>query len=427
MRRKGIITVFVLLTSLSQLYSLQKKMRTVAVLDFTNEQKSPGLDYLRQSLPESISASLSKSADVQVVERRNLSAVLKEAELAQLGVTDTEEIQKAGRLAKADVLILGSFSGKPDSIRLTMKAVESSTGKVIDGKNVSASLGDLFDKSAQAVLGMAGVISGKRLGTITISTNPEGAEIFLDGNSIGESPVIEHKISAGEHRIFITKMGYTEQEYTVSVKPGENVKWSANLPEKRKAQLIILAFSFHRVFSDNSALKPSNLYLPQVGLSFGKITAYFELGLSAWDHSYTYESAFGVPLTQERKYSVTLLVLGVNYEPFEHWTYVSPYVGAFIGGMLATDYRRKYLASEGETGDEQVKQAFLGILGLRAGLEIMPKNRISIFLEGRYSYVPQEVIRPIDESQGLLGGLVSKDTTLQLNSYTFGGGIKFSF
>lgn len=418
--------IFFLAIGASGLSAQQKKLRTVAVIDFTNEQKSTGLAYLSKALPESISASLSNSTDIKIVERRKLAAMLKETELAQLGVTSSEEYQKAGKLAKADVLIVGSFSGKADAIHLSLKAIDVATGTVLDGKSFTAQLGDLFDKSTQAAQAMAAVISGQNLGYLTINTNPQGAEIFIDGFSVGTSPIVEYKLTAGEHRIFITKKGHSEREYPIIIKANDKVKWSANLPDLRKPVQSVIGFSMHRVFSENSDLNASNLYMPMLGLTFGSITGYFEMGFSSQDHSYSFSSPFGGQLTQDRRYVITLWTLGINYEPFDQLTYVSPYLGIFAGYMSATDYR-KVQKSAGEVTDETLGENSLFQLGGKMGIEILPKNMFSFFIEGRYLYVPGEVSRVVHESQGLLGGLTARETKISLNSFSIGGGVKFSF
>ena len=100
---------------------------SVGVVNFTNHTSGAGLQYLSKSLPESISATLSGSKDIRVVERAQLAKIVDEIALGQTGLFNERQISRAGRMIRADVLIIGSYSGNPERIVLTMKAVRVTT------------------------------------------------------------------------------------------------------------------------------------------------------------------------------------------------------------------------------------------------------------------------------------------------------------
>ncbi|MBM7685084.1 MAG: hypothetical protein PWP07_1035 [Epulopiscium sp.] len=55
-----------------------------------------------------------------------------------------------------------------------------------------------------------------KLGKVSIDTNPSGAEVFIDDNYVGVSPV-ETKLPYGEHKIAIVKEGYSPLQIPISL------------------------------------------------------------------------------------------------------------------------------------------------------------------------------------------------------------------
>ncbi len=59
-------------------------------------------------------------------------------------------------------------------------------------------------------------------GNINIQSEPKGAEVYLDGNFMGNSPISLKEIDAGEHIIKLTKQGYFDAETSITLNPKEN-------------------------------------------------------------------------------------------------------------------------------------------------------------------------------------------------------------
>ena len=68
------------------------------------------------------------------------------------------------------------------------------------------------------------------LGLITIASDPQNAEVYIDGADVGQTPIIEYSLSAGRHTIRVERAGYKTQTETVMV--------SANEPVRRRFTLI---------------------------------------------------------------------------------------------------------------------------------------------------------------------------------------------
>ena len=66
-------------------------------------------------------------------------------------------------------------------------------------------------------------------GSLSISSDPSGAEVYLDGNYKGETPKNISKVVVGNHTIKLTKFGYDDVIRNVSVSAGETLHLYENL------------------------------------------------------------------------------------------------------------------------------------------------------------------------------------------------------
>ena len=93
---------------------------------------------------------------------------------------------------------------------------------------------------------------------LSINTIPEKVEISLDGNILGETPIIGKKISPGEHTFKIQKDGYAPISYGLNVNPSKSISLDFFMNPvydiKFKTQELLLIFELndtHR-WTDNT-------------------------------------------------------------------------------------------------------------------------------------------------------------------------------
>lgn len=397
--------------------------RTVGVVNFTNHTGKTGLQYLSTALPESITATLSQVKNINVVERGQLTAVVKEIELGQTGLFDERSVKKTGKILQADVLFLGSFTGNPVEVILSLKAVDVKTGKVLDGKVVKAPLANLFDSANQAALSMTAMITGADTGVLSVSTTPDGADIYIDGLHVGKSPIVETKLLAGRHRIKAVKSGYIEAETTVSVGKNTRDTWSPYLAESRLRNRTDIGANVYYFIPVNENLEAAPLYAVFMGQSFQRLYMAAEMGYSQIKHDLTFSSPFG-SITQERTYGYFIIYGHLTYAPFEIGSYLLPYFGVFGGWGYLVDYRKSTTHSDNE---EKLDTQHVWSVGPKAGITIAPFSRVSLFLEARILFTPIKVKRKVYESRGILGGLEEKESEYYFNAYSIGAGIKLYF
>ncbi len=137
---------FVLIFVLSISF-LKLNAATIAVLDFTNNSllDAENYDNLSKGLAEMIITEFSKVQSVNVVERRDLKAVMDEIKLSQTGMVESDKTVEAGKLLGAKHLVLGGFVvSMNDEIRIDLRIVEVETGLTKHAAEVTGKTKKLF-------------------------------------------------------------------------------------------------------------------------------------------------------------------------------------------------------------------------------------------------------------------------------------------
>ncbi len=119
------LVLLVLMMGVTGLFSQSDDTQiNVAVINFENQTGSDGLGYLSSSLADSLSATLSQIDNISIVERGQLEKVMEEVKLELSGILKESELSSIGELIKADVLLLGSYTGDPQKLVVNIKAVD---------------------------------------------------------------------------------------------------------------------------------------------------------------------------------------------------------------------------------------------------------------------------------------------------------------
>jgi hypothetical protein len=77
-------------------------------------------------------------------------------------------------------------------------------------------------------------------GSLAVITDPPGAEIFVDGDFKGMSPVTITGLSAGTHTFLLTLKEYADNKTNLSITAGQTQKYSAELKKVYKPSIIDL-------------------------------------------------------------------------------------------------------------------------------------------------------------------------------------------
>ncbi len=117
----------------------------VSVFYYKNTRGKKSFDWLSKGITDMLITELSKSYQIQVVERENLQKILKEQELSLTGLMDQNKKVEIGQLLNANQLIYGSFIILNNKIRIDTKLVSVKTGKILKTWSVEGLINNIFN------------------------------------------------------------------------------------------------------------------------------------------------------------------------------------------------------------------------------------------------------------------------------------------
>ena len=177
---------------------------------------------LKKSGYEDWSASVSVKAD----ETESVSAGLK----PETEIQETGTISITSEPSGAEIYLDGEYQGTtPMTISDVILGDHKIELKKSGYEDWSASVSVKADETESVSAGLKPETEIQETGTISITSEPSGAEIYLDGEYQGTTPMTISDVISGDHKIKLKKSGYEDWSYSVSVKADEIEYVSAEL------------------------------------------------------------------------------------------------------------------------------------------------------------------------------------------------------
>jgi len=153
---------------------LKAGRKTIAVVDFNDLQGN--VTELGRFFAEEFSVALASAGkDFEVVDRTNLKTILIEHKLSTTGIIDPQTARKLGQIAGVDALITGTITPFGDTVRVTVKILDTNTARVI-----GATSGDIAKTKAIDELLSKGISgNSQNQGSSTVPVQQSGQGSFL--------------------------------------------------------------------------------------------------------------------------------------------------------------------------------------------------------------------------------------------------------
>jgi hypothetical protein len=121
--------------------------RAISVLPFEADPADSVLYRLSFALADILAADLSASPRLQLVERRFMSAIVREINMGQQGAVDARTAPRVGRLIGAWRTVIGTLNraGDTSSLAISSRIVEVVNGRVLDAVNATSPLARILD------------------------------------------------------------------------------------------------------------------------------------------------------------------------------------------------------------------------------------------------------------------------------------------
>jgi TolB-like protein len=125
--------------------------RVVAVLYFDNNSSVREYDVLQKGLADMLVTDLAGVEGLQVVEREKLQKLIEELSLQRSKFFDASTAQKVGKGIGAQYAVTGAIAAIDPKVRLDVRLIEVSTGRVIFADKVVGSRDRFFDLEDELV------------------------------------------------------------------------------------------------------------------------------------------------------------------------------------------------------------------------------------------------------------------------------------
>ena len=116
---------------LEQIKHIDVKLKSIAIVNFKNNSRESGYDYLSTSIPEALTTQMMQKTALPFTERLNIEKSLEEMRMGLMAIVDEETAPELGKLAGASQLVLGSFEVVGKDITIYARLMDTETGKII--------------------------------------------------------------------------------------------------------------------------------------------------------------------------------------------------------------------------------------------------------------------------------------------------------
>jgi tetratricopeptide (TPR) repeat protein len=149
--------------------------KTVAILDFENANvEATEDDWLCAGMAETLITKLRQVRDVRLVERKQILKAMEELDFSTSDFFDSEKSEQLARFLKVDVLLVGGFQHYGNTIRITARFVDVSTGEVLEAVDITGEMDEIFglqDELALKLIEAIGIETTRRERK-TVAKNP---------------------------------------------------------------------------------------------------------------------------------------------------------------------------------------------------------------------------------------------------------------
>ena len=156
MKHLNTLFVCLLFSSSTLLAQDQLVKRRVLLVDFANLQNKADFEYLQISIPEAMLTALSDTKNFDLLPADTWSNLVDRGDFAAKDNRSDQKARNAGLSRGADVVVLGSFVNINQDLKITARAIETESGRVIVSKSVLAKTdGSMFGSIDKLSVDMA--------------------------------------------------------------------------------------------------------------------------------------------------------------------------------------------------------------------------------------------------------------------------------
>ncbi|MFQ5650244.1 MAG: FlgO family outer membrane protein [bacterium] len=254
--------------SLVEQEPVYRKKPRIAILPFTNANAQAKEAELGRTVSSMLATALRNQTNFSVLEHNELHRVLNEHVLASSGLTK-EQTQELGKLYDVEVILVGDVSLINKTLHIDARLIATRSSEI-----VVALYGTCHDlkQIRDVVEGLANELEQRYLrqwmGSITITSQPAGAEVYLDHKFIGFTDAFEllqiPNLLEGTYHLRLIRGGYFDWEGKIDVLAKMERTVKVSLTAKPGSMNINSEPTGAQVFLDNNRVGQTPMSLKQV-------------------------------------------------------------------------------------------------------------------------------------------------------------------
>ena len=240
----------------------------IAVLQFQTSSERVKELGLGEAITAMAMTELRNNSNYIIVERSQIRAIIDENTLSQLGLTRsaTDKLVKG---LDVEVILIGEVSYLGATIHIDARMVDIRTSRVAmtdfiqtnDISNIRGAISMVVRRMLQEYL-------RPWMGSLSIASDPTGAEVYIDGDYAGSTalrkPVVVDNLIGGHYIVKIIAGGYVDWQGEIIVLPKMSQTFNIPLIAKPGSMTISSEPPEAEVFLDNNLMGETPLILREV-------------------------------------------------------------------------------------------------------------------------------------------------------------------
>ncbi|MBA7645958.1 hypothetical protein ES703_53718 [subsurface metagenome] len=247
--------------------AFRKKPR-IAVLPFqTSSEKAKGIG-LSEAITAMAVTELRNNSNYVTLERNQIRAVIDEQALAELGLTKSAS-EKLMEVLDVEIVLLGEVAYLGETIHIDARMVDIRTSRVAVTEFVQTNeLTKIRGSVATLVRGMLLEYLRPWMGSLAITSDPAGAEVYLDGDYVGTTALNKavrvDDLIEGRYNVKLIAGGYVDWQGEIVVLPKMSQSFNIPLIMKPGSMTISSEPPEAEVYLDNNLVGKTPLTLKEV-------------------------------------------------------------------------------------------------------------------------------------------------------------------
>lgn len=158
----------------------------ISILYYQNTTKNKEYDWLSKGIADMLISDISKSYQLEVVERENLEKILKELKFSQSGLTDESRAIEVGKLLNANKMVSGSFIVLGKTVRFDTKITDIETGKILKSIETSGTINDVFSLEKSLAENILTHFNSRIPDALNVreTNSPEASKTYYEGMAL---------------------------------------------------------------------------------------------------------------------------------------------------------------------------------------------------------------------------------------------------